>query len=217
MALVQVNTVVKRGLELLTASPRAARYTVAIGENADYAVLQEITDVALNMDFTLCGDIISQAESGAGTPFMFPSANLASGDFIPDHQGARGPVDLFNGSVWRDGLLAESEDQLAEVIAHPNVYPDPDLWFFIKHRRLLHTATAGRVYLPTLSRTSACQAHERYENCEVWGLVMALEKDGGDAEFSRKYERLHETERVRLFSSGLVIAQEIPESREVSQ
>lgn len=214
MALVNIVNVRTRALELLLASPDAARYTDAIGTNSEYAVKQEITDAILATDFDICGAIIDLAESGSGAGFMFPSGSLVTGAFIPSHEGSRGNVELFDGSAWVDGLLASSEDEIAEMLASPTLYANAGLWYFIKFRQIRHNASLARVYLPTITKTAACQAHERYENAELWGAVMTLEKDGSDQSFFRKYETLYMTERQRLLSSVGVITKEIPDARE---
>lgn len=217
MAVVDVDQVQTRALELLAAGPRFARYTLAIGESSDYPVLKEIKDAAIGVDFTLCGDIVDDPESPSGTRFMFPSANLASGDFVPDHEGSRGPVELSDGVIWRDGLLASSDDEMQEILSHPALYSGIDLWYFLKFRKILHNASAARIYLPTLTRLTTCQAHPRYEDAEVWGTVAVLEKDGADPSFFRKYETLYMNERARLRGTRGVLTEEIPGARERAQ
>lgn len=215
MAVADIAKIQTRAIELLAAGPRFARYTLALGDNnSDYEVLQEVKDAALGIDFTMCGDVVDDPESPSGTRFMFPSANLVSGDFIPDHEGARGTVELSDGITWRNGLLASSEDEMQEVIAHPALYTNTDLWYFLKFRQIIHNASAARIYLPNLTLLTTCQAHPRYEDAEVWGTVMVLEKDGADKAFFRKYETLYMNERARLRGTRGVLTEEIPGARE---
>lgn len=214
MAVTDISKTQTRTLELLTAGPRFARYTLALGDNPDYSVLQEIKDINLSIDFTLCCEVADDPESASGTRFMFPSANLSSGDFIPDHEGARGNVELFNSFAWKDGLLASSEDEIAEMLEHPQLYANADLWYFIKFRQIRHNASAARIYLPTLTLLTTCQSHPRYENAVVWGSVAAMEKDGADKAFFKKYEDLYMTERARLRATRGVMTEEIPGARE---
>lgn len=214
MAVSDITTIRTRAIELLAAGPRAARYTDAIGQNADYKVKQEITDIAIGIDFIICGDIVDDPDSPSGARFMFASANLVSGDFVPDHEGARGPVELYDGSAWVDGLLASSEDDMREIAESPTLYANIGYWYFIKFRRFRTNASAGRIYLPTLSRLTTCQSHPRYEDAIVSGTVMAAEKDGADKQFFQKYERLYMTERARLKGTRGVITDEIPMARE---
>lgn len=216
MAVVNIATVRKRALELLLASPRSARYTDAIGQNSEYPVLQEITDAALAIDLNeVCGDIVDIAESGGGAKFMFASANIVSGDLIPDHEGARGPVELTDGITWRNGLLASSDDEMQEVLSHPALYSNIDLFYFIKFRQILTNAAAARIYLPNLTKTAACQSHERWEDVVLWGTAMSMEKDGGNTPFFQKYESLFMQNRPRAkFPGGVVVTDEIPDARE---
>lgn len=214
MAVCDITRIRKRVIELLVAGARASRYQDILGTNADYAALQEISDVILAIDFDICGDIVDDPDSPSGTAFMFPTASLTSGDFIPASEGARGNVELYDGSAWKAGLLAASEDEIAEMLASPSLYANAGLWYFPKLRQIFHNASAARIYLPTLTKTAACQAHERYENAEVFGSVSALEKDGADQSFFKKYENLYMTERARLKGTRGVITDEIPMARE---
>lgn len=214
MAVVPIATARTRVLSLLLADPEAARYTDAIGSNSEYAVKQEITDALLAIDLDICGAIVDKAESGSGAGFMFPSASFVSGDFIPDHEGSRGNIVLWDGTAWVDGLLASSEDEVAEMLASPTLYANVGFWYFPKFRQVRTNASLWRVYLPTLTKTAACQAHARYENCEVWGTLMTVEKVGGETPFFRKYESLYMAERMRLLNAAGVVTAEIPDARE---
>jgi hypothetical protein len=218
MAVSDIVKIRTGAIELLATGPEGARYTDALGDNnADYTVKQEITDAALAIDFEICGDIIDDPESPSGTRFMFPSANLANLDFIPDHEGSRGPVELSDGITWHDGLLANSEDEITEMLASPTLYQNVGLFYFIKLRRIVHNASAARIYLPTLTLLATCQSHPRYEQAIKFGTVMALEKDGADKAFFQKYETLYMNERARLRATRGVITAEIPDARERSQ
>lgn len=214
MAVSDIVTIRTRAIELLAAGPEAARYTDALGRNSDFKVKQEITDIAIGIDFILCGDVADDPESGSGTRFMSPSASLVNGDFVPDHEGSRGPIELYTGSAWVDGLLAASEDEITEMLASPTLYANAGWWYFPKFRRVLTNASAWRIYLPMLSRLTTCQSHPRYEDAIVWGTVMAAEKDGADKQFFAKYEKLYMTERARLKGTRGVITDEIPMARE---
>lgn len=212
MAVCDIVRIRKRVLELLIASPKANRYTDAIGTNAEYAVLQEITDTILQIDCAVCVDIISTIGHPFRASFMFPSGALSSGDFVPSHVGVHGDVRITVSAVAQPGMRANARDDVLRMIEFPTRYLSRR-FYWIEDSVLYHAGDSASVYTPVLNKSVVCQAHESYEDIEVYGTVGAVEKIGNESQFFSSYRNLYQ------FGRGLIRgkAEVIPPQQELEQ
>ena len=190
MAVVSISRVRKRVIELLLAAGRGARYTDAVGDQKRYAVLQELTDAIVEADMHVCMAILETPGHPYRAGFMTPSGNLANGDFIPAHVGGHGKVEIdpTGGGTFRGGILAESLDELLEVLHHPTLFPNCTRYYFVEDGCIHHTGSAAKVWYPAFTKNdAACQAHELYTAAVIAGAIALLRKDGGDPGFFNDY------------------------------
>lgn len=206
MAVADISRIRKRVIELLLASPRASRYGGTVGDNARYSVTQEVTDAALETDAEVCQDIISTPGHPYRSGFMAVSSNLSNGDFVPAHVGAHGEVDIdvSGGGTFRPSQLGKGRDEIQAILEFPSLYASKR-FHWIEDSRIYHAGSAARVWTPSFTKTSACQAHEAYEGVVAFGTVERLEKDGGDPSFFQKYGRLYLLGRQFIRQKELVI------------
>lgn len=215
MAVVSLSRVRTRVIELLLAAPRASRYTSAVGNNGVYAVTQEITDAIIAADEQVCLAIIETVGHPYRTAFMSASTNLSNGDYVPAHVGAHGEVDIdvTGTGTFRPSQRAESRDAVQEIIEFPSIYSSKR-FHFIEDSRIYHAGSAARVQYPVFTlNTSACQAHEAYEDLVVYGAISHLEKKGAEAGFFDKYARLFELGKQMIRGKLLTI----PEQAQLEQ
>lgn len=200
---VDVNAVAKRVIELLLAAGRASRYTAVVGDNARYAVTQEILDAILEADANVCRAICETPGHPYAAAFVTPTGNLASGTIIPAYVGC--PIDVtVDGEFSR---LAESRAEILEILANPTLYPDVEAWHFIENSILYHTGTDGIVKHPAFTKTSACQAHESYQSADVAGAISLLPKDGGDDSFFDHWLKIYVGMEAQIRNRQLVISE----------
>ncbi len=187
MAVVSISRVRKRVIELLLAAGRGARYADAVADQKRYTVLQEITDAIVESDMQRCAVIISTVGHPYRASFMTPTANLASGDYIlPAGVGQHGKVmiDPTGAGTFKAGKLANSHDELLEVLHHPSLFPNSKRWYWIEDNCIEHTGSAAQVWYPAFTKTdAACQAHELYTAGVLAGTMPLLRKWGGDSAF----------------------------------
>src|SRR5690349_21837337 len=129
----------KQVLEKIGAAPRHNPYTDAIGENADYRVLDEITDAILIVDSVICGtDIIGTAGHPFRSRFMVPSGALQHGDFVPVHTGAHGDVQVSIAGVFDFSEQAKSRDEVLQMRRLQTLYGGPSRYHFIEDSVCYH-------------------------------------------------------------------------------
>lgn len=200
---VDVNAVAKRVIELLLAAGRASRYTAVAGDNARYAVTQEILDAILEADANVCRAICETPGHSFASTFLTDTDALESGEEVPGFAG--GIVDVkVDGTSAR---LASSRGEILEVAANSALYPDIGGWYFVENSILFHTGTGGVVRHAAFSMTDACQAHESYRSAVVAGAVMLLAKDGGDPAFYQHYVGIF-AQQERAIRGGQMVVPE---------
>jgi hypothetical protein len=190
MAVASLSRIQQRVIELLLAAGRGARYTSTVGDSGLYAVTQEVTDAIIEADMRFCEAVISTPGHPYRPSFMVASSNLASSESIPPHVGAHGKVliDPTGAGAFKRGILADSMDEVAEVLHHPTLYPNCKLYYFIEDSVIEHTGSAARVYYPSFTKNdAACQSHELYTEGVACAAIAILEKKGGDTQFYRDY------------------------------
>lgn len=216
MAVVDISRARKRVVELLLASPRSARYSGTVSAtdgSARFEVLQEITDAIVEADMAVCLAVIDTPGHPYRTGFLVASPNLASEDLLPAHVGAVGAVriDETGSGTFRDGLLAESRDDLVEALRHPSLYPDAKRLYWVEDGQIVHGGAAARVYYPSFTKNdSACQAHEAYTQAVICGAVAGLVKDATGGDFAAFYVRQFEA-YLRMVRDRLLV---IPEAQQ---
>lgn len=192
MAVADIVLIRTQVLEKLIASPRAARYTDAIGEGKDYAVKQEITDNILIIDFTNCNDIIGTPGHPFRSSFMIPSSPLVSGDFIPAHTGAHGDVQVSLSGVYDFSVPAKSRDEILAMRGNPTLYGGASRHHYIEDSVCHHAGEFAKVWYPSLAKTALCQSPQAYEDVLIYGTIHLCEKIDIADEFYDKNLRLYQ-------------------------
>lgn len=182
-------------LEKLLASPKAARYTDAIGTNSEFSVLQELTDNILLADEIICGDIIATAGHGWRQQFMGWSSNLQSGNKIPKFIGAPGAVKTKVGSAdFTFSQLAKDRDEVLAMIRHPTLYESKN-FHWIEDGLIYTPADYAQVQFPSFTREATCQSPQIAEPALIFGGISLSEKTDNDNPFFRKYDALFQAAR----------------------
>lgn len=198
MAVVSESRVRRRVVELLLAGGRSARYagTVsAVDGNARFEVQQEITDAIIEADMAVCLAIIDTPGHPYRVGFMVASSSLANEDYIPAHVGADGVVkiDETGTGSFKDGILAESKDDLLEALKYPALYPSVERFYWVEDSQIIHGGAAARVYYPSFTKNdSVCQAHEAYTSAVIAGALAGLIKDAVGDDFAAYYAKQFE-------------------------
>lgn len=198
MAVCDITLVRKQVLEKLVAMPRAIsqRYTDAIGEGSDYAVLQEITDGILLVDESICTDIIS-APSGHpyASQFMTLSAALSNGDKVPGHIGSYGDVRVAVATVYGPSEEAKSRGDILRMIDNAALYGGPSRFHWIENNFIFHAGDQDvpsvKVYYPVFSKTAACQTPDNYTEVLQYGSIQIQQKMDSEAAFFKDYRDLY--------------------------
>lgn len=180
MGVVSIATVRTRVISALMAN-RLAPYSGTISSpptNSRYQTAAEFNDVILEVDALIVLARISNPGDEYRPNWITATPNLASGDFIPPHVGANGHVDVAVGATFLPASYAKSRAEMLAVIAHPALYPDAQRWAFIEDSQIWHNGDAARVWCPTFTKTSNCQAPDVDELAEVMGTIGFLVKDG---------------------------------------
>lgn len=177
MPVVNIATVRTRVINLLLAN-RLAPNTDAVGGNSRYPTLGEFTTTILEVDAMIVGARIATPGDPYRTGFIASSANLAHGDRVPGHTGAKGDIDVAIGATFAPARYAKSRAEVIALKEHPLLYPNSQRWAFIEDSRVFHNGDAARVYYPVFTKTAACQAPEEDELAEVAGTLGFMPKDG---------------------------------------
>lgn len=184
MAKVDIVLVRKRVLEKLLASPLAARYTDAIGTNAEYPMLAEITDTIIDIDALLILAHINVEGDPVRAEFMAEQV-AKHGDYL----NIDGDIDVDpdgNGS-FKPARYASSRAEIMEIIANPTLYPDAKRWVFVEDSRIFTPAKVVKVWHSNFVKGDVCQAPEFDTLAEIAGTISALEKDGGNTSFFARH------------------------------
>lgn len=223
MPTVDINLIVRQSLEKLLAAPRANRYPnpLAIGQNADFPILQEIKDNALIIDQALCTDIISApAGHPYATNFMTPSKPLSNGDRVPPHIGSDGDVVVAltdTNKVYKPSEVAKSRGEILRMIDNETFYGGPSRFHFIEGGFLYHSgfqdSPSAKVYYPVFTKSSICQCPEAYTDVLLFGTVSLCEKIDMTDAFFQKYNGLYLAGR-QMIKQG---AEYIPPQEQLEQ
>lgn len=146
--------------------------------NARYQDVNEINDVALQVDATCVNARISNPGDPYRPNFVTVTGNLANGDFITPHVGANGSVDLDIGAGFKPARYAKSRSELISIREHPTLYPDAANYCFIEDGQVFHNGNAARVWRSTFTKTAACQSPDVDELAIKMGTIGFLPKDG---------------------------------------
>jgi hypothetical protein len=100
-------------------------------------------------------------------------------------------IDPTGAGTFKGARLAESNDNLLEVLHHPELFPNIQYLYWIEGNTIEHTGSAARVRYPTFTKNDvACQSHELYTAGVMAGAITLLRKPGGDPTFYDDYERM---------------------------
>lgn len=178
MAQCNIQRIRTRAIAILLAN-RLSSYSDLVGGNSRYPVTQEFTDTILEVDAMVVNARLSNPGDPYRPGFMIaPSVNLAHGDLIPSHIGAHGDVDVSIGGVFEPARYAKSRAEVIALREHPALYPNTKRWAFIEDNRVFHNGDAARVWYPSFTKGSVCQAPEQDELAEICGTVAMMPKDG---------------------------------------
>jgi hypothetical protein len=216
LSVVSVSRVRNRVVELLLASGRGARYTGAVSAtdgNGRFEVTQEMTDAIIEADMAVCLACIETVGHPYRVGFLVASSSLANEDLLPSHVGADGVVkiDETGTGTFKDGILAESKDDLLEALRNPTLYPDSKRYYWLEDSQVVHGGASARVYYPSFTKNdAACQAHEAYTSAVIAGALAGLKKDAVGDDFIAYYARQFEM-MLRDIKGRLLV---IPETQQ---
>lgn len=194
-------------LEKLHASPRAARYTLAIGEDSEYVVLQEVKDFVLLADEQVIQDILSTPGHGWRSGFMVQSSALNSGDFLPNFIGKIGDVSVAVSSVYKPSTPAKSREEILRMIEFPSLYTNKR-FHYCQDGMVYTPGDSFKAWYPAFTRTSACQSPQTAEAALIYGAIEIAEKINSETEFFKKYSGLFQVARQYVRDEKIIPPQE---------
>lgn len=175
------DKVVRRRVIAMLFANRLTPYTDTVpesgsGVNARYPRTQEFTDSILEVDALICQARASTPGDPYRSQWMDVTGPLVSGTIIPAHIGAKGNIEIDNGDGWIPARLANSREEMIEIINNPSLYSS--LRAFIEDNEILHNAKRARVRYPNFEKTDVCQAPDVDELAVVMGTLGSMPKDG---------------------------------------
>ncbi len=204
-----IDFITKQVLEKLLATPEAARYTVAIGTDSEFTVLQEIKDNVLIVDERICiEDILGVPGHPWRQQFMVWSGDLSSGDAITKTVVPYGFVQTKVGSAsYEYSTQAEGRDEILRMIKFSSLYSNLN-YHWIEDGVVLTPATTAKVQYAEFTRGSACQAPATATAALIFGGIQQCEKRDSGSDVYSNYGKLFEMARPYIRNNQIVPPQE---------